>query len=160
MYEHFMSRRWLLAALLSVAVTACMAAPGGTTDNGTPSPPPAADAAVDAPAKAQVGGIEGQGPFIQFIVKYRDTSPTFQNEGGVQARANASAANSGLTGADRQPLKLIWQRRLAVGADVLKAERPLDRAETWQLMQTFATDPEVEYIEIDGIVTHQNRIGT
>lgn len=158
MYEHLVSKHWLLVALLSVSVTACMAAPANTTDSDTPSPTTGEPSAA-GPNKAQVSAIEGQGPFIQFIVKYRDHSSTFQNQTGVQARANASGASSGLTGSGRQPLKLIWQRRLAVGADVLKAERPLDRAEAWQLMQTFATDPEVEYIEIDGIVTHQNRIG-
>ena len=159
MYEHFVSTRWLLAALLSVALTACMVAPGTSNDYGTPSLTPTAEAGVGGPNKAQVGGIEGQGPFIQFIVKYRDSSPTFRNETGVQARANASIASSGLAGVDRRPLQLLWQRRLGVGADVLKSERGLDRDEVAQLMQGFASDPEVEYIEIDHIVAHQRRSG-
>ena len=159
MYAHFVSRRWLFATLLSVSVTACMAAPGATTDNDTPPPTPSGEAGVGNPAQAQVGEVEGQGPFVQFIVKYRDDSSTFQHEGSVQARANTSGAGSGADRSDRQPLKLIWQRRLAVGADVLKAERPLDRDEARKLMQAFAIDPQVEYIEIDGIVTHQKRMG-
>ncbi len=158
MYEHSVFHRRLLVVLLLVAVTACMAAPE-TTNDGPPSPTAQEEARPLSAATAQVGEISGQGPFIQFIVKYRENSPTFGNQAGVQARANAAAANSGLTGSTQQPLKLIWQRRLGVGADVLKAERALDRAETQQLMQAFASDPDVEYIEIDGIVTHQSRSG-
>lgn len=136
-----------------------MAAPS-TPEDGTPSSAPIPSAATAAsPTKAHIGAIEGQGPFAQFIVRYRDGSPTFGNPATVPARASAAAASSGLTGVDRKPLQLLWQRRLGVGADVVRVERPLDRDEASRLMQAFAADPEVEYIEIDGIVTHQSRAG-
>lgn len=157
MYEHVLFKRWLLCALLLVSVTACMAA-SGTTDNGSTSSA-SAGAAEGNRAVAHIGAIEGQGPFIQFIVKYRDDSPTFQNQDEVQGRANAFGTASGLTGADGTPLKLSWQRRLGVGADVIRAERPLDGDEALRLMQSIAADPHVEYIEIDGIATHQNQSG-
>ena len=44
---------------------------------------------------------------------------------------------------------LRWQRRLAVQADVLVVDRPLDRDEAAALMHAFAADPDVEYIEVD-----------
>lgn len=157
MYARFVSRQGLSVLLLSIFVTACMAAPGATTDNDMPTP--GGETSAGNPVQPHVGEIEGQGPFAQFIVKYRDNSSTFTDESSVQARADASGADSGLVGLDRQPLKLTWQRRLAVGADVLKAERPLDRDEARKLMQAFASDPQVEYIEIDGIVTHQQKMG-
>lgn len=159
MYEHFPSRSWFLAVLLSVSVTACMAATSDTGENGAAQPVPSDETRAGNPAPAQVGAVEGQGPFVQFIVKYRDNTSAFRDEARVQARVDASSAGSGLTGSDRQPLKLIWQRRMGVGADVLKAGRPLDRDEAGQLMQAFASDPDVEYIEIDGIATHQKRMG-
>lgn len=157
MYAHFKSRRWLLAALLSVSVTACMVA-SGTTDNGSGSSA-SSDAVSGDRAVAQIGEIVGDGPFVQFIVKYRDDSPPFKNQDEVQARADASGTTSGLSGTDGTPLKLSWQRRLGVGADVIRAERPLDRDEARRLMQSFAADSQVEYIEIDGIATHQQRSG-
>lgn len=106
---------------------------------------------------AQVGDLPGAGPYQQFIVKYRDGSEPQNNEAAVQARLDATVARSGLAGAGQSDaVKLRWQRRLAVAADVFKADRPLDRAEAARLMQQFAADADVEYIEVDGIVTHQN----
>ncbi|MFD0739914.1 hypothetical protein ACFQZQ_11575 [Lysobacter koreensis] len=115
----------------------------------------AAMAAAD-PAAAQLGELAGDGPFQQFIVKYRDGSEPQLDEAAVQPRLDATAAGSSLGGVEAgRALALRWQRRLAVAADVVRAERPLDRAEAARLMQQFAVDPAVEYVEVDGIVSHQ-----
>ncbi|WP_267120712.1 S8 family peptidase, partial [Xanthomonas sacchari] len=44
-------------------------------------------------------------------------------------------------------------RRLAVGPEVVKASRPLDRAEAETLMRQIAADPNVEYVEVDQRMT-------
>ena len=124
------ARRLLLAssaAFLLLTVTACMAA---------------------GPAK--VAPLSGSGPFQQFIVKYKDgTAPAV--ESAVQARLDRTVAGSGLKSAGA-PVKLNKQLRLSVGADVFRADRSLSKAEAEKLMQAFGADPDVEYIEIDGIM--------
>ncbi|UHQ24328.1 hypothetical protein LVB77_06430 [Lysobacter sp. 5GHs7-4] len=124
------SRRFLLgtaAALLSLVVTACMAS---------------------GPAK--VAPLTGEGPFQQFIVKYKDgTAPAV--ESAVQARLDRTAAGSGLKSAGT-PVKLNKQLRLSVGAEVFRADRALSKSEAETLMRAFGADPDVEYIEIDGIM--------
>lgn len=42
-------------------------------------------------------------------------------------------------------------RRLAVGADVIQSDRKLDRLEALNLMHRLASDPGVEYVELDAI---------
>ena len=125
-------RRFLLAtatAVLSLAMTACMAA---------------------GPAK--VGGLQGEGPYQQFIVKYRDGSAPAREEASVQARLDRTVGASGLKNGGRA-VALERKLRLSVAADVFRADRPLSKVEAQRLMQAFAADPDVEYIEIDGVVT-------
>ena len=43
-------------------------------------------------------------------------------------------------------------RRLAVGADVVRADRKLDRVEAETLMRQLAADPNVEYVEVDRLL--------
>ena len=125
-------RRLLLstaAAVLSLGMTACMAA-----------------------GPAHVGELQGDGPYQQFIVKYRDGSAPASQEASVKARLDRTAGSSGLkSGAGA--VRLEHKLRLSVAADVFRADRPLSKAEAQKLMQAFAADPDVEYIEIDGIVT-------
>lgn len=89
--------------------------------------------------------LQGDGPFQRFIVRYRDGSAPAQDRNSVPARLAATAAAAPLAPTPG----LNWQRRLAVGADVFTADRPLDRDEAAALMQAFSRDPEVEYIEVD-----------
>lgn len=92
--------------------------------------------------------LEGEGPFQRFIVRYRDGSEPAADPAKVPARVArtvASASVSPMTG-------LEWQRRLAVGADLLVAGRPLARHEAQALMEAFSADPDVEYIEVDGVM--------
>ena len=50
------------------------------------------------------------------------------------------------------PCRKPW-RRLAVGADVVRADAKLDRAEAETLMRKLAADPNVEYVEVDRLNT-------
>jgi len=89
--------------------------------------------------------LEGDGPFQRFIVRYRDGSLPARDKAEAAARLARTAGEAGLSPAPA----LHWQRRLAVGGDVFRTDRPLERAAAESLMQAFARDPDVEYIEVD-----------
>ncbi|WP_363796263.1 hypothetical protein ABU614_12010 [Lysobacter firmicutimachus] len=127
---------WLAATALfsAFAVSACMAA-------GTPPP---SGAAPSERAPAQVGAPVGAGPFAQFIVKYRDSSAPLKRKDLVQARLNRTAAQ-----VPGKPLKLTWKHRMGINADVFAVEPALDAAGAQRLMQVFAADPDVQFIEPD-----------
>lgn len=162
------------ALLLGGGMSACVAGNGADprrdsagpaeTAASSPSPSPApaptttatAAAAManpatgrgDRTAPAEVGELPPEGAFQRFIIKYRDGSAPASDPAAVPARLDAAAAGLG-----PPPVRIEWLRRLAVDADVIKASRPLQRDEATRLMQRFAADPDVEYIEIDGVVT-------
>jgi len=141
---------WLAATALfsAFAVSACMAA--GTPPPNAPddkAPARAAPATAAAPAErapAQVGAPVGAGPFGQFIVKYRDSSAPLKQQGLVQARLNRTAQ-----AVPGKALKLTWKHRMGIEADVFAVEPALDAAGAQRLMQAFAADPDVQFIEPD-----------
>ena len=93
--------------------------------------------------KANLAGLAGQSQHDRFIVKYRD---------GTAPRANAANVQSSLVraaGVRAQHDGLTHLRRLAVGADVVKTGRKLDRVQAEALMRQIAADPNVEYVEVD-----------
>src|SRR5690606_32536528 len=68
----------------------------------------------------------------------------------VQARLEQAASVVAREGAPG--LRLSWERRLGIGADVFEADRPLDRAAARRLMAVLAADPYLEYVEVDGLM--------
>ncbi|MGO1071356.1 hypothetical protein [Lysobacter sp. CA199] len=96
---------------------------------------------------AQVGAPVGNGPFGQFIVKYRDGTAPLTQQGAVQPRLDQTAGRAGL--ANKSGLKLTWKHRMGIQADVFSVSPALDRAEAVRLMETFADDPDVQFIEPD-----------
>ncbi|MFD0739915.1 S8 family serine peptidase [Lysobacter koreensis] len=104
---------------------------------------------VAAPAlagKAELSGLESAGTHDRFIVKYRD---------GSAERADVAKASAGLGRAAagaRTGMKMAHLRRMSSGADVVKADRKLDRAEAQSLMLQLAADPNVEYVEVDQLM--------
>ncbi len=76
----------------------------------------------------------------RFIVKFREGSAPAGDPSELQRRLDALAPEG---------VMLAWKRRLAVGADLFIASRPLDPAEAEALMRRFRGDPDVEYIEPD-----------
>lgn len=96
-------------------------------------------------------------PFAQFIVKYRAGSTPAGDQFDVPERLQATLDGSGLASphGSEVPLQLHWLRRMSGEADVFRVSRPLDRQAAAQLLRAFASDPDVEYIEVDGIVTIQ-----
>lgn len=127
-------------------LAACAAATGERTATAEPAAataPPSIGATM-TPAIAPTGEARIQ----RFIVFYRPGSGPRGDRGKVPARLARTASASGLS-----PVPVLeWQRRLAVEADVFTSDRPLDRAEAEALMQAFREDPDVESIEIDGVM--------
>lgn len=101
--------------------------------------------------RAQVGAPVGAGPFGQFIVKYRDGTGPLTQQGAVQARLDQTARRVGL--ANKSGLKLTWKHRMGIQADVFSVSPALDRAEAVRLMETFADDPDVQFIEPDNHIS-------
>ncbi|MET3929230.1 serine protease [Lysobacter sp. OAE881] len=110
----------------------------------------ALSSALAAPALAQqarvnLSGLDAQAGSDRFIVKYKD---------GSAERANVSTLQSALSSAARtagagKALGVRHVRRIATGADVVRADRKLDRVEAESLMRQIAADPNVEYVEVD-----------
>ncbi len=104
---------------------------------------------VMAAGRIDVSGLQSpeQTSFDRFIVKYK---------AGSSERASTASLDNALLSATRavparsgRLLKVTQVRRLAVGADVVRSDRKLDRAEAELLMRQLASNPNVEYVEVD-----------
>lgn len=145
--------RSALAVVLAVSVSGCAGASDrADTPERTPRTvsDPATPAQVEPSAAVRVGELPAEGRFERFIVKYRSGTGPARDADSVQARLDAVASQ---IASGNEPLRLQWLRRLAVDADVFKASRPLERQEAARLMALIAEDPQVEYIELDGVAT-------
>ncbi|GAB3744394.1 S8 family peptidase [Lysobacter olei] len=123
--KHFSARRSTLAVATLLALAAPAAFAGEVNLSGL------ADGAAD-----------------QFIVRYKSGSA----ERADVNRAKAAFGRAVATGVSGKALGLTHQRRLAIGADVVTANRKLDRVEAESLMRQIAADPNVEYVEVDAIM--------
>lgn len=86
----------------------------------------------------------------RFIVTYRDGSVQT-----IDAKAQESAlksAASAVPAKDGRELSLVKLRRLAVGPQLLKADRALDQAEAEILMRKIAAEPDVLSVEVDQLL--------
>ncbi len=95
--------------------------------------------------KAHLDGLRSDTAFDQFIVKYRN---------GSEQRADTAAIDRGLVRASRavagnRALRVTHFRRMSLGADVIRTDRKLDRVDAETLMRQIASDPDVEYVEVD-----------
>lgn len=97
---------------------------------------------------AHLGGLAGDTAFDQFIVKYRTGSATAGTPAAID-RSLARAAPAVAPDARGNALALQHLRRMALGADVVRASRRLDRVDAATLMRRIAADPDVEYVEVD-----------
>ena len=129
--NHGRVRVHALAAATAVALTTLCAAPAFA-------------------GRMSVSGLQAEGSYDQFIVKYKDAAAE---------RSSASALQSSLSGAARalpavsgKHLGLKQLRRMALGADVVRSDRKLNRTEAESLMRQIASDPNVEYVEPDLIM--------
>jgi serine protease len=77
----------------------------------------------------------------QFIIRFKDATAEHNS---------ANARQRMLDGVGhRQGLRLGQQRRLGIGADVVRSDRRLDPAETKALLMQLRNDPRVEFAQVD-----------
>ncbi|MEL1265661.1 S8 family peptidase [Pseudoxanthomonas putridarboris] len=104
-----------------------------------------------AAGRVDTSGLQAEEPegFDRFIVKYRDGSSEAGSAASLTKSLN-TAASSGVAKRNGRALGLQRLMRLAAGgADVVRADRKLDRVEAESLMRQLAADPNVEYVEVD-----------
>ena len=107
-----------------------------------------------APAWAgdvHLAGLDSAPTHQRFIVKYRQDSRQAAGDAALQ-KTLASAARA-LPARAGKSIGVQHMRRLAVGADVVRADARLDRADAETLMRKLAADPNVEYVEVDRLNT-------
>lgn len=85
--------------------------------------------------------------FDQFIIKHKQDAPERADAGRRQQMLDRVA--SAVTKARGKGAQLRHLRAMALGADVLRTDRKLDRKEAEILMRRIAAEPGVEYVEID-----------
>ena len=113
-------------------------------------------AMVSAPAlagKANLSGLSSSQTFDRFIVKYRSVSAESRDararERSLNLSAGALQVRGATPGAKARAVGLRHLRRMALGADVVRTDRKLDRLNAETLMRRLALDPSVEYVEVD-----------
>jgi len=94
-------------------------------------------------ARLHLSGLDERGGNDRFIVRYRDGSAPRGDATALRSRLGTAASGAG-RGTQLQAL-----RRMANGADVVRASRKLDRVEAEALMRGLASNPDVEYVEVD-----------
>jgi len=127
---HHSPRRRLLAAATSLALAAI------------------APLSLHATDRLNLGGLQSADTHDRFIVKYRDGSTAQADPAAVDTALRAAAGKLAVSGGGKQ-LRVEHLRRMAQGADVVRASRKLDRADAESLMRQIAADPNVEFVEVD-----------
>ncbi len=104
--------------------------------------------------EVNLSGLQANEPegFEQFIVKYRDGSTATATATQLNRSLNTAAATA-LAKRQGRAATLQHLRRTAVGGEVIRTDRKLDRAEAESLMRQLAADPDVEYVEVDQRMT-------
>jgi serine protease len=98
-----------------------------------------------AAERLNLSGLDAGATYDRFIVKYREGTAERADTGKAKA-ALVRATKAGVAG---KAVALGHLRRMSLGADVVKSDRKLDRAEAESLMREIAADPNVEYVELD-----------
>lgn len=98
-----------------------------------------------------LAGLDSAPTHQRFIVKYRQDSRQAAGDAALQ-KTLVSAARALPTRAGKS-VGVQHMRRLAVGADVVRADAKLDRVDAETLMRKLAADPNVEYVEVDRLNT-------
>jgi serine protease len=97
--------------------------------------------AIARESRLDLSGMEPGGRYDRFIVQYRD---------GSAAHADVATLKRSLRSIGRRMgVVLTHLHRTATGADVVNVNRKLDQAEAASIMGRIASDPSMEYIEVD-----------
>lgn len=107
----------------------------------------AASPATAQHTRVDISGMEASGRYDRFIVKYRDGSAALADPAAMARSLHSAVPPQGRRRGNRMVLTHV--RRIATGAELVGASRLLDRAEAASLMRQIASDPDVEYVEVD-----------
>ena len=100
---------------------------------------------ASAAGRIDTSGLASADTHAQFIVKFRDGSSARSSAASLQNALSAAAdAARGNRALGLKPL-----RRMAIGAEVVRSDRALDRVEAETLMRQLAAHPDVESVEVD-----------
>lgn len=91
-----------------------------------------------------LGALSSSDPVDGFIVNYKDGSASKNNKAAIQHSLDRVSANAF---GRAKTIALRHERTLGVGADLVLADRPLDRVDAEQLMRQIAADPDVASVE-------------
>lgn len=122
----------LAAATAAVLSASVLAAPAMAAGQGT----------------VNISSLQSADTHDRFIVKYKEGSAERSNPAALKRSLNA-AATATLHG---KALGLQKLRSTAIGAEVIRTERKLDRRDAEALMRSLAADPNVEYVEVDQLM--------
>jgi len=86
----------------------------------------------------------------RFIVTYRNGAATKNNRTAIAKDANAALSRAGLAG-KLKPASATYMRKLAIGADLVRTSRRLDRVEAEAFMRQIAADPNVVSVKPDAM---------
>ncbi len=149
MNPHHSLRALALGLALALAAPAAFAAPAH--DHGTPSVPNG--------TKYNLASLQPGQTYDRFIVTYRENSSERRDRGAARQnidmaieRAGLNRAARGLKGASGLTVRAEYQRKLAVGADLVRVSRGLDTNQAATLIRQIATDPAVAFVEPDAVM--------
>ncbi|QWP78845.1 S8 family serine peptidase [Lysobacter sp. K5869] len=113
-------------------------------------------AALAAPAfagEAHLGALKAGGSYSRFIVKYKNDSAAASGGAALSRSLDTAAARVALPAAAKGARVGLHQvrRMLVPGASVIASDRALGRDEAEAMMRQIAADPNVQYVQIDGI---------
>ncbi|MCD7098150.1 S8 family peptidase [Stenotrophomonas sp. MMGLT7] len=95
-------------------------------------------------------GLDSAPTHQRFIVTYRDGSTQVTSSAALDSSLKSAAR--ALPARNGKALGLNKLRRLALGPELVQADRPLDRAEAEVLMRQLAADPAVASVEVDQLM--------
>ena len=94
-------------------------------------------------------GLRDGETYDRFIVKYRDGSTARTSSATLQRSLVGAVSRAALGPANGKAVSAAKLRRLGIGAELVKTSRKLDRVEAESLLRQLATDPDVEFVEVD-----------
>ena len=140
-----MNHRFGIKALLGVSIAAALSF-------SVHAAPPA----VPGGAHFNTSSLQEGGRYDRFIVTYRDGTTERTQHAAMEQNINAAIGRAGLyratvdaRGVRHGPLTARYQRTLAIGADLVRTSRKLNRAEAASLIQQIAADPAVASVAPD-----------
>jgi serine protease len=157
-----LSARRIIASAAGFTLTVALAACGGGSggDANSSATPTDANAAIVATAKSaassrtvpltmsvkmNTSGLTADSQTDRFIIKYKNG--TVENGTTTAVQSKLDRLGSAF------PSKAHHLRRMGIGSDVVTTERKLNTADAKAFMRAIASDPNVEYVEPDTVMT-------